>query len=249
MHRVASFLVSFLFSPSNWIILLLIVSFIFRKPSLKKVCRISALVVFLIFSNQWLLDSYAKKWQPAPVDISSLSVFGCGIVPGGFASPDEKGNGYFNFSSDRFIQAEKLYKLGIIKHILISGGNGKINDENFREGKWVKNELTIMGIPDSVIFVEDKSNNTEDNARYAKQLLDSLKLTPPFLLITSAIHAPRASLLFTKAGLPNVSFPCNYIAGRGSFTFASLIPQASVLFTWDMYLKETIGFFWYKLKS
>ena len=156
-----------------------------------------------------------KKMAAPPVVISTGIAYSCGIVPGGFASPDADENGYFNSTADRFIQAVKLYKLGEIKHILISGGNGKADKKNFREGAWVKGELTAMGIPDSVIFVEDRSNNTSDNAIYAKQILDSLQLKPPYLLITSAHHVPRASLLFKNAGIPTVAFPCNYIAGRG----------------------------------
>jgi uncharacterized SAM-binding protein YcdF (DUF218 family) len=206
------------------------------------------LCLFLVFSNQWLLDCYAKYWQPPPVAINKNVTYSCGIVPGGFASPDVDGNGYFNGSADRFIEAEKLYKLGTIRNILINGGNGKEMDKNFREGAYVKDQLVIMGIPDSVIFVEDESDNTADNARNAKRMLDSLQLKPPYLLITSAQHIPRASLLYKSAGMSVVEFPCTYIAGRNTFTLSSLLPTVSVLLTWDIYLKETAAYLFYKLK-
>ena len=106
-----------------------------------------------------------------------------------------------------------------------------------------------MGIPDSAIFVEDRSNNTFDNALYAKQILDSAHLKPPYLLITSAFHMPRASVLFKNAGLPTVSFPCNYAAGMGNFSLLSLLPHPWVLLGWDSYLKETAGYLWYKSKA
>jgi uncharacterized SAM-binding protein YcdF (DUF218 family) len=249
MHQVTSSVLSFFLSPLNWIIILVIAGFFLRKALFKKICRILALCIFLLFGNTWLLNRYAKNWQPSPVSINNGFAYSCGIVPGGFASPDSDGNGYFNSSADRFIQAVKLYKLGEIKHILISGGNGKTEKKNFREGAWVKGELTTVGIPDSVIFVEDRSNNTSDNAAYAKQILDSLQLKPPYLLITSAHHMPRASLIFKNAGIPTVSFPCNYINGRGDFTFSSLLPQPAVLTEWNIYLKETAGYFWYQLKG
>ena len=72
-----------------------------------------------------------------------------------------------------------------------------------------------MGIPDSVIFVEDRSNDTFDNAVYAKQILDSLQLSPPYLLITSAHHIPRASLIFKNAGVITAPFPCNLLKEGG----------------------------------
>ena len=249
MHQAASYIASFLLSPLNWIIILIIGGFILPRKSWKKICKIMAVCIFIFFSSPLILEWYAKWWQPAPVTINKNISYSCGIVPGGFASPDADGNGYFNATADRFIQAEKLFKVGAISHILISGGNGKVNDESFREGAWVKNELITMGIPDSLIFTEDQSNNTSDNAAFAKHILDSLQLKPPYLLITSAQHIPRASLLFKNAGVVTDPFPCSYIAGRSGFIISSLIPQLSVLLTWDFYLKETMGYLVYKIKG
>ena len=249
MHHLASDIVSFFLSPLNWVFVFVVAAYFVRKGSHKKICRIMAVCIFIVFGNQWLLTWYAKKWQPEPVAINNNLKYSCGIVPGGFASPDAEGKGYFNSTADRFIQAEKLYKLGIIKHILISGGNGKFDNSNFREGSWVKNELSIMGIPDSVIFVEDHSNDTFDNAAYAKQILDSLQLSPPYLLITSAHHMPRASLIFKNAGVITAPFPCNYIEGRGDVSFSSFIPNPSVLPKWNYYLKERAGYLWYYFKK
>ena len=247
MHQFASAILSFFLAPWNWIIILLIAAWLFKKRAVKRFCIILTFCIVILFGNQALLNLYAKAWQPAPVTISSLKEYSCGIVPGGFASPDAEGDGYFNATSDRFIQAVKLYKLGKIKHLLISGGNGKTDDQNFREAAWVKNELLTFGVPDSVIFVEDRSNNTQENAANSKIILDSLHLPPPFLLITSAFHIPRASLVFRKAGVPVDIFPCNYTTGRGPFSFWDLIPDPSVISGWDAYLKETAGRLWYEL--
>ncbi|CAN5778777.1 hypothetical protein BH11BAC3_BH11BAC3_27270 [soil metagenome] len=246
MHQLASAVLSFFLSPLNWIIVLVIAGFVFRKRSLKITCRILAIVVFIIFGNQPLLDWYANKWQPAPVAINPALTYSCGIVPGGFASPDKDGEGLFNATSDRFIQVLKLYKVGEITHILVNGGNGKQEKKDFREGRWVKQELVTMGVPDSVIFIEDQSNNTAENAVNAKKILDVHQLKPPYLLISSAHHIPRASLLFKKAGVITEPFPCNYLAGRGAFSFSDLMPQLGVLGTWDFYLKETAGYYYYK---
>lgn len=248
MHQLASSLFSILLSPFNWIILLLIVAWLLRKRSSKRIALFLALGIFLLFGNAALFNFYAKTWQAKPVAIDTMRQYSCGIVAGGFASPDEKDSGYFNSTADRFIQAVKLYRLGIIKHILVSGGNGKTDDNHFREGAWVKGELITFGVPDSVIFVEDKSNNTNENAMYSKQILDAQHLQPPYLLITSAYHIPRAALIFQKAGVPVVPFPCNYTAGRGRFSFWDLLPKPSVLMSWDIYLKEGFGYLYYKMK-
>lgn len=247
MHQLMSSGLSFFLSPVHRILLLLIAGFLFRPPLIKRCCRVLALLIFLLFGNAWLLNWYASKFQPAPLLLSPVTVYSCGIVPGGFASPDIDGNGVFNSSADRFIQVLKLFKQGHITHIMISGGNGKKEMEGFREGAWVKKELVIMGVPDSVIFVEDSSNNTVENAANTKKILDSIHLQSPYLLISSAHHLPRASLLFKKAGVQTVAFPCNYIAGRWISSIAGIIPGIGPLFIWELYLKETAGYYWYRL--
>jgi uncharacterized SAM-binding protein YcdF (DUF218 family) len=247
MHQLASSIVSILMSPFNWIVVLLIGAYFIRKKNWKRTFIILAVCLFIVFGNNWLLNAYIGTWQPKPVPVPSLPVYSCGIVPGGFASPDENSNGYFNSSADRFIQAVKLYRRGKIQHLLISGGNGKPGDKNFREAAWVKTQLVQFGIPDSVIFVEDKSNNTQDNAVNSKHMLDSLHFPPPYLLITSAFHLPRAALTFKKDGLAVDPFPCNYTAGMDSFSLDDLLPRPSVLLDWDRYLKEAVGYVWYLL--
>jgi len=249
MHQLLSTLLSYLLSPFNWILVLLIAGYFLKKRSLKKFCYLLSIALFLVFGNPALLNWYIGTWQPKPVPINPSLHYSCGIVPGGFASPDENGTGYFNLAADRFIQAVKLYKTGEVSHLLISGGNGKINDKNFGEAAYVKGELITFGVPDSVIFIEDKSDNTNDNAIYSKQILDAALLKPPYLLITSAFHMPRAALLFNKTGVPVDPFPCNYTSGRGPFMLTDLIPTPSTLLGWDLYLKEAVGYIWYKYKT
>lgn len=246
MHQFASMVLSFLLTPFHWIILLILAAYFFRSTSIKRYCRIGAVVIFLIFSNQWLLDNYARSWQPPPAVIAPGVVYSCGIVPGGFASPDLEGNGFFNVSADRFLQALLLYKTGHIKYILVNGGNGKEELASFREAGWAKQQFIKSGVPDSAILVEDRSNNTAENAANAKKILDANQLAPPYLLVSSAHHIPRATVLFKNAGIPTIAFPCSYMAGRGLNTFASLVPRLEVLTTWPAYLKETAGYLWYK---
>lgn len=246
MHQAGSAILSYILSPFNWIVLLLIAGYVIKQKAIRRVCRIWALLIFIVFSIPFLLNEYAKHWQPAPRNISDLKIYSCGIVPGGFGSTDPDEIGYFNISSDRFIQATKLFKAGKISHIMINGGNSKKNKANFREGAWAKKEFIAMGIPDSVIYVEDRSNNTLDNARNAKQILDSLALQPPYLLITSAYHVPRASVVFKNAGVATDPFPCNYMNGRSVNNIGSFIPHLSVLYDWELFLKETAGYYYYK---
>ncbi|MES2430373.1 MAG: YdcF family protein [Bacteroidota bacterium] len=249
MHLIASTILSIISSPVNWIIILVITSFIWKSPKRKKICRIAALCIYIVFGNVWLLNWYANWWQPQKKAIPQNTSYSCGILLGGFGSPDPRDSGYFNSTGDRFIQTVKLYKLGKIDHVLISGGNGRITNEKFSEGAFVNNELKIMGIPDSAIIFEDLSANTAENAVNSRALLDSAKLKPPYLLITSAHHLPRATLLFKKAGLATEGYPCAYIAGQEKFSWWRIIPSIDALNTWDNYLKELAAYLLYKIKG
>jgi uncharacterized SAM-binding protein YcdF (DUF218 family) len=246
MHQLASALLSFFLSPMLWIGLFALAGWLVRKKAVKKLCWAIAVLLFLVFSNAWLLNRYARHFQPPPLLLSQNVVFSCGIIPGGFASPDIDGNGIFNGTADRFIQALTLFKKGHIRHIIVSGGNGKKEMSSFREAAWVKQQFVIMGVPDSVIFVEDQSNNTLQNAGNTKKLLEANHLAPPYLLVSSAHHLPRAQLLYQKIGVATVGFPCSYIAGRGITTINDLVPGIGTLQTWNVYLKETAGYLWYK---
>lgn len=221
--------------------MLLIAGYFLKKKVLKRICFILAAIIFLVFSNPALFNLYARWFQPRPVELAPGSHYSFGIVAGGFGSVDAEGNGYFNSSSDRFLQAVRLYKTGRIDRILISGGNSKENDKGFREGYWAKQQMQQFGVPDNVIFVEDRSDNTLDNARNSKIILDSLHAQGPFVLITSAFHIPRARRLFESAGMEIVPFPCNYTEGRGPVNGADFIPSVSTLTYWPKYIKQSVG--------
>ena len=246
MHKVASFLSGIILSPVYWIIILVIAGFLFKRKKIKITCWWTAAIVFFIFSNPILINWYASKWQAPRGEIIPGKGYSCGIVLGGFASVDADNYPYFNGAADRFIQALKLYKTGMIRNIMIAGGNGRKDNEGFAEAGFVKNELITMGVPAANIFIEDRSNNTAENAANAKRILDSSGLKPPYLLITSAFHVPRAQLIFTKAGLKVEPFACNFSASNRNFKINMLLPQLGVLNSWDTYLKETFAYWWYK---
>lgn len=249
MHAFFSTLMGFILNPFLWVICLLIMAALLRKPRFKKYCMIAAIAIGIVFSNSMLLNWFARQYQPAPVNLAADANFSCGIIAGGFASPDRDGNGNFNAAADRFIQALRLYKMNQISHIMITGGNGKTALKTFREANYVKQELMIMGVPDSAILVEDLSKNTAENAQHAKQLLNGAHLPAPYLLISSAHHLPRAVLLFKKAGLPVQPYPTNYIAGRGISSAADLLPSLETMLTWPVFLKEAAAYAWYSFKD
>ncbi|GAC1481853.1 MAG: hypothetical protein NVS1B13_04480 [Flavisolibacter sp.] len=187
-----------------------------------------------------LIQSYQAK-QDQPLAASSYTA---GIVLGGFVSYNLKEDkGYFNAASDRFIQTALLYKTGRIGKIIIAAGNGYLFKHTFNEAAFITQTLQNIGIPDSVVFTDPDSRNTLENAINSKRIIDSIHLSGPFLLISSALHLPRALHVFRKKGMDVVAYPCDYFSENvgNNFWEDYILPSASALKMWDVLLKEVCG--------
>ena len=249
MFFVFSKILICLLSPTFWVFILTILGLITKKPKLKKYSFRIAFIIFILFSNPFLLNQFARLWDVKERVLAPNVSYSSAIVLGGFGSEDADKNGYFNTSADRFLQAIKLKTEGRVSHILISGGSGKLIPTAFREGDWVLTQLRDLKIPDSAILVENRSRNSYENAVFSKTLLDSMHLKPPYVLITSAFHMRRAAAVFKKKGVDVVPFPCNYIAGRTETTLSDFIPSGAALGTWEVYIKEVVGYVVYSFKN
>lgn len=227
--------------PFTWILALLIAAVLVKKPVLKRSFLIIATALSLVFSNPFLLDQFAKRWDIALVPLKNSGAYSCVIVLGGFTGEDANGNGFFNTAADRFIEGLKLITTGKASHILITSGNGNLLHDKFAEADWVQTQLKAFNVPDSCVLIEDKSRNTLENAAFSKTILEARHLPPPYLLVTSAFHMRRSLGIFKKAKLDVIPYPCNYMAGNGKTSPDSFIPKADALWTWNFYVKEVIG--------
>lgn len=249
MFFVFSKILIYILAPITWILIFLIIGFFTKKPKLKKYFFLASLFLFILFSNPFLLNSFARWWDVEETSLPPNQTYSCAILLGGFTSEDENGDGYFSVSADRFIQALRLKTQGKVNRILISGGNGTLLPTDFRESDWVAAELRAMKIADSSIISENRSRNSYENALFTKKLLDSAGLKPPYLLVTSAFHMRRALRTYKRNGCDVIPFSCNYIAGRGRTTFSEFIPSAWSLAYWQVYIKEVVGYGVYGIKN
>lgn len=241
MYFIFSKILYFLITPFFWICFLLILGLLIKKrPRLRKRLLLSSVVVFFVFSNPFLLRCFARFWNYPQTIITGK--YSCAILLGGFASEKGNGNGYFNPSCDRFIEAAELKTTGKISHILISGGNASLNPDSFREADWVKNEFINLNIPDSSILIERNSRNTLENAQFSKNILATKHLKPPYVLITGCYHMRRAMYIFKKAGLDVVPYSAEHFSAFRRFSFDEFIPSPVILAEWNTYTKELIGY-------
>lgn len=96
-----------------------------------------------------------------------------------------------------------------------------------------------------VRWVEAKSDNTAENARYSAEVL-RLAGVRSILLVTDALHMPRARAVFLRTGLKVIPAPTNY-QSRGPLLISDFIPNAAALRNSSYALHEWIGALWYAL--
>ena len=242
MYSLFSLVFNIFLWPLTWALVLLIISLIAKKPKRKRNALIGAIAVLFLFSNRYLLNLFARAWDVDAVELPAGKVYSAAIMLGGFTGENTKQQGYFNDHSDRFVEGLYLKSSGRVSYLIVTGGNNRLGASNFTEAKWVKKTMLEMHYPDSAILIEQRSTNTNENAIFTKQLLDSAHLKPPYLLVTSAFHMRRALYIFKKKGIPVIPYPCDYLAGNSSAdVFDYFVPSAGVTYAWNYYLKEVVG--------
>jgi uncharacterized SAM-binding protein YcdF (DUF218 family) len=157
----------------------------------------------------------------------------------------------FNANINRLTQTVELYKKGVVNKILITGGSGSILYPKKREANLLKNYLIeYFNLPEKDILIENKSNNTHENALFSTKILDSLGWNNQrFVLITSPLHQYRAQACFEKQGYKTYIYApkskknsLEKVLPKNLF-----LPQAEILLEWNNFLHELIGVITYKI--
>ena len=163
MFFIISKLLAFFIKPIIWLFILLISALISKTNRILYI----TFLLFYLFTNNFIVDNCSIIWEKSPKSISSLTHdYKYGIVLGGYSSYNKSIQHInFKYSGDRLISGIELYRLGKIKKIIISGGNGKLINNGMKESEWSKEILLNMGVKEKDIILESKSRNTMENAK------------------------------------------------------------------------------------
>jgi len=94
--------------------------------------------------------------------------------------------------------------------LVFTGGAAVVaHGSTFTEAGMAKRFWRDMGLDQDNVLYEDRSSNTYENAVYTRNLVKP-KPGERWLLVTSAMHMPRAVGAFRRAGFPVISYPVNY---------------------------------------
>jgi len=100
-------------------------------------------------------------------------------------------------AADRVWFAAALYKAGKAPWVLVAGGSRHPVAGRQAEGKAIRAMLVTLGVPRDAIHIETRSRNTRENAQETAGLIAAVDARR-VLLVTSAMHMPRAMRTFRK---------------------------------------------------
>jgi SanA protein len=168
------------------------------KKMIKKLILPSAIIVlgvvlFIVYCN-YVIMAYSQYCYS---DINKLPEIETALVLGA-AQKNKFGNPNLYFLG-RVETAAKLFHAGKIKHILISGDNGRID---YDEPTAMRNALMERGVPENAMTRDYAGFSTLDSVVRAKNVFGKDK----YLVITQIKHAERAVYLARKHGIEATAF-------------------------------------------
>ncbi|MGZ9812303.1 YdcF family protein [Pseudoroseicyclus sp. H15] len=100
-------------------------------------------------------------------------------------------------------QGARLWHEGRVEALVGTGGIGEGRES---EGEAIARILRGEGVPDSAIRQENKARNTMENVRLSLPLLRELGASE-VLVVSDAVHCPRAVMVARAHGLPARAAP------------------------------------------
>ena len=232
-----------------------------RRKKWHKTFLILALVTLLLGSNRWVSYGLARslEWQNLPSETTPqadvIVVLGGGTESGDYPRPMTEVNG----AGDRVLYAAKLYHDSAAPIILVSGGNlGFSSARGDTPAEEMTDLLNMLGVPTESIWQQDQSQNTYEDALYSAELLREKEITE-VILVTSAMHMPRAKALFENQGIDVIPAPTDFTVTEQNWQSVfqptigelviNILPNASALDLTTTVIKEYIGLLVYHLRG
>lgn len=139
-----------------------------------------------------------------------------------------------------------LYQAERAPVILLSGA---ALDGSQSEAETMANILRKNGVPPDAMLLEKNSFNTYENALYSARILRDHDINR-VLLVTSALHMPRAMASFSKQGLTPIAAPAApQIVVPADSEFSFWLPDERTFFASRSIIKEYVGLLVYWLRG
>jgi uncharacterized SAM-binding protein YcdF (DUF218 family) len=175
-----------------------------------------------------------------------------GIVVLGGAIDEEasaaRGQTILDEGAARLTEAAVLARRFPDARLVYTGGSASLWRAHSTEALEARKLLVALGVEPSRIAIEDKSRNTDENARFSAALLHP-QPDEIWLLVTSAYHMPRAMGLFAKAGFSLRADPVDYRTLGGARDWRLNLDPSRGLRLFDLAVHEWIGLIAYRVSG
>lgn len=226
----------------------------FRRRALgARVWAVIAVTILLVSSNPMVANKLVSSLerQYPQLKMESIAVHDAIIVLGGGlriplppAEHVQLGRG-----SDRYWYAAQLFHAGKGAKLILSGGNIYSQAGLQGEAYYAAQLLQQWGVPKEVINVDSNSRTTAENQSNTLKLIESNNVQSA-LLVTSAIHMPRAYNIFKR--LPISITPASadvLIRQQNAPVIFRYLPSASALQLTTAAMHEYYGEWYQRLKG
>ena len=127
--------------------------------------------------------------------------------------------------------------------VAVGGGHG-----GFPESAAIAEFLIDLGVPRSAILEESASRTTVQNALFVKPLLERHQIRRS-LLVTSALHMPRALAIFRAAGIDVIPASADVeVIREREYGLRDYLPNAEALYRTSRTIKEIVGLWIYPIQ-
>jgi uncharacterized SAM-binding protein YcdF (DUF218 family) len=218
-----------------------------RWPRAARGATIAALLVLVISGNQWfswmLAGSLELRHLPAgPLPkAQAIVVLSSDAEP---AVPPAPEIALDSATANRLLYGAQLYRQGEAPAVILSGGRVPWMKDLPPMSQSMAEVAELLGVPKSAIIQEPDSANTYENAVDVKAILKARHIGR-VLLVTSAMHMPRALALFKHQGIDAIAAPCDFTLRSGGRNWRGvligLIPDVGSLNTTSLALREFLG--------
>ena len=209
-------------SPANLLLLLLIVAVVlYRRGRTRLATRIVTLVTatLLLFATvpigNWLAAPMENRF--AQLERLPNRVDGIIVLSGPELDriSEERGQPSFDDGLERLLTGVTLARQLTATRLVYSGGDNSIVPGPQPHKSIARAVLEQLGADMTRVQFETRSRNTWENAVYSHELLQP-EPGSTWLLVTSAMHMPRAMGCFRRAGWSGVvAYPVDYTTTPG----------------------------------
>ncbi len=169
-----------------------------------------------------------------------VAVLGGGFTP----NPQDPATSRLNGETlSRLAEGIRLYRKIPGCKLLLSGG---AVFHTAAEAEVMAGAARDLGVREKDMVLESASRDTEDQARTIRDIVGGDK----FILVTSALHMPRAVALFEKEKMKPLPAPAGICPGKKETTSPNdFFPNAEALRKTESALHEYLGILWAKMRG